>query len=274
MLEVVPQADVFSPVFDPKNFPELVGKVTTSFVQKIPVLKHRPKLIPFLRTYAFESMDFSGYDLVISSSSAESKGIVTGTETRHVCYCHTPTRYYWSHAQQYAKNPEFGWLNPIARLFMPYMIHRLRMWDFLAAQRVDAFVANSHTTARRISKFYRRESEVLHPGIDSDRFVIGEEKKDYFLALGRVVPYKRFDLLVETFNRNGLPLKIVTSQQNKLQKSLQAISKENIEWVFGVDHEQKIGYFQKARAFLFPPEEDFGMVPVEAMLCGTPVIAL
>ncbi len=158
---------------------------------------------------------------------------------------------------------------------MPRMFHKLRIWDYLAAQRVDTFVANSRTTAKRIAKFYRRESEILHPGIDSKTFVIGEhEKKDYFLALGRIIPYKRFDLLVETFNRNGLPLKIVTNQQNRLQKELESKSQPNIEWIFGADDAQKIELYQKARAFIFPPEEDFGMVPVEAMLCGTPVIAL
>lgn len=158
---------------------------------------------------------------------------------------------------------------------MPRMFHKLRIWDYLAAQRVDTFVANSRTTAKRITKFYRRESEILHPGIDSETFVIGgQEKKDYFLALGRIIPYKRFDLLVETFNRNGLPLKIVTNQQNRLQKELESKSQPNIEWIFGADDAQKIELYQKARAFIFPPEEDFGMVPVEAMLCGTPVIAL
>lgn len=273
MLEIIPHADIFCPTFDPKNFPELEGKVTTSFIQKIPILRNRPKLIPFLRTYAFESMDFSGYDLVISSSSAESKGIITGADTRHICYCHTPTRYYWSHTHHYQKNPEFGWLNPLARLFMPFMIHRLRMWDFLAAQRVDTFIANSQTTAKRIAKFYRRESEILNPGLDATSFVLKAEKKEYFLALGRMVPYKRFDLLVETFNRNGLPLKIVTSTRNDLQKELQGKSLANVEWVFDVTDNQKIELYQNARAFLFPPEEDFGMVPVEAMLCGTPVIA-
>ncbi len=273
MLEVVPQADIFCPTFDPKNFPELEGRVTTSFIQKIPVIRHHPKLIPFLRTYAFESMDFTGYDIVISSSSAESKGIITGTQTRHICYCHTPTRYYWSHAHQYMKNPEFGWLNPVARLLMPYMIHRLRMWDFLAAQRVDTFIANSATTAKRIAKYYRRESDIIHPGIDEARFVLQAEKKDYFLALGRIVPYKRFDLLVETFNLNGLPLKIVTSTRNPLQEELQKKSLPNIDWVFDVTNDAKIELYQHARALIFPPEEDFGMVPVEAMLCGTPVIA-
>jgi glycosyltransferase involved in cell wall biosynthesis len=147
------------------------------------------------------------------------------------------------------------------------------MWDFLAAQRVDTFIANSATTAKRIAKYYRRESDIIHPGIDETRFVLQDEKKDYFLALGRIVPYKRFDLLVETFNLNGLPLKIVTSTRNPLQEELQKKSLPNIEWVFNVTNDAKIELYQHARALIFPPEEDFGMVPVEAMLCGTPVIA-
>lgn len=232
ILEVVPHADVYSSVFDPRNFPALQGRVKTTFLQKLPILRNRPKMIPFLRTYAFESLDLTEYDVVISSSSAESKGIITGANTLHICYCHTPTRYYWSHTHEYQQNPEFGWMNPIARIVMPWFFHRLRLWDFAAAQRVDYFLANSQTTARRIAKFYRRDAQVLNPGIDAKSFALQTEKQDYFMALGRIIPYKRFDLLVETFNRNGLPLKIYTSQRNALQKELEEKSLGNIEWVF------------------------------------------
>jgi glycosyltransferase involved in cell wall biosynthesis len=210
---------------------------------------------------------------VISSSSAESKGIITKPETLHVCYCHSPTRYYWSHTHEYSRMLEFGILNPIARLFMPMILNRLRIWDRLAADRVDAFVANSRNSALRIAKYYRQNAEVITPGIDSERFAIETEKEDFYLALGRMIPYKRFDLLVDAFNENGKPLKIATNTENALFKELFKKSKPNIEWILGPSNEEKIRLYQTAKAFVFPPEEDFGLVPIEAMLCGTPVIA-
>ncbi len=244
ILEVFPHADIYSSIFFPEKFPELRGRVQTTFLQNIPFLSNRPKMIPFLRTYAFESLDLTGYDIVISSSSAESKGILTRAETLHICYCHTPTRYYWSHAQEYARNPEFGWLNPLARLLIPFFFHRLRMWDFQAAQRVDIFLANSETTAARIQKYYRRTSSIINPGLDDTQFTLRSDKSDYFMALGRIIPYKRFDLLVETFNQNGLPLKIVTFQQNRLQEQLRAKSKPNIEWILQTSHAEKVELYQ------------------------------
>lgn len=257
MLEVLPNAHVYSSIFDAKNFPELEGHVRTTFIQKIPFLRNRPKLIPFLRTYAFESLDLSEYDLVISSSSAESKGIITSIDTLHVCYCHAVTRYYWGHTHAYQKNPEFGWLNPLARMLMPYLLHRLRIWDSVAAGRVDAFLSNSIATKRRISKYYRRNSELIYPGIDEELYIPGSVRSDYFLAVGRIIPYKRFDLLVETFNQNGLPLRILTNQDNELHRELKRKSNPNIEWILQESHEQKIRFYQEARALVFPQEEDF-----------------
>jgi hypothetical protein len=164
ILELFPDADIFTSVFDPKNFPELQERnIYTSFLQKIPFLRSRPKMIPFLRTYAFESFDLSKYDIVLSSASAEAKGIITRPETLHVCYCHTPTRYYWSHTHEYQKHLEFGWFNLIARIVLPLLLHSLRKWDYLAAQRVDIFLANSRVTANRIKKYYRRDSHILNP---------------------------------------------------------------------------------------------------------------
>lgn len=274
LLEVFPHADLYSSIFIADNFPDLANReVKTTFLDRIPFIRTRPKLVPFLRPYAFESLDLSGYDIVISSSSAESKGIITQPETLHICYCHSPTRYYWSHSHEYMKNPEFGIFNFIARLVMPYFFHRLRLWDLVASARVDSFIANSRNSANRIAKYYRRESTVITPGIDSERFQLETDKSDYYLALGRMIPYKKFDLLVDTFNASGKHLVIVTNTRNKLLATLMAKSKDNIEWKLGVPHSQKIKLFQKAKAFVFPADEDFGMVPIEAMLCGTPVIA-
>ncbi len=274
LLEIFPHADLYTSVFIEKNFPDLAFReVRTTFLNKIPFIRTRPKLVPFLRPYAFESLDLRGYDIVISASSAEAKGIITQPETLHICYCHSPTRYYWSHAHEYMQNPEFGWLNPLARLVMPYFFHRLRLWDIAASARVDAFIANSRNTANRIAKYYRRESTVITPGIDSSRFTLETDKSNFYLAVGRIIPYKRYDLLVDAFNENGKELVIVTNTENKLQKELMKRSKSNITWKFGVTHSEKIKLYQKARAFLFAADEDFGMVPIESMLCGTPVIA-
>lgn len=281
MLELFPQADIYASVYFPKNFERLFGPngkypntlITTSFLQRVPLVRSRPKLFPWLRPYAFESFDLSAYDVVISSSSAESKGIITKPETVHVCYCHSPTRYYWSHTHEYQKMLEFGILNPIARFLMPVMLKRLREWDRDAADRVDDFVANSNNTSKRIAKYYRRSATVITPGIDTEKFVVETDKDDYYLAVGRIIPYKKFDLLVDAFNQSGKRLIIATNTENGLFRELFKKSEPNIEWVLGATNEEKIRLYQKARAFVFPPEEDFGIVPLEAMACGTPVIA-
>lgn len=301
LIEIFPQADIYSSIFFPENFPSLVGKVQTTFINKLPILRWRPKMIPFLRTYAFEWLDLTKYDIVISSASAESKGIITRSGTVHFCYCHTPTRYYWSHTHEYQKNPEFGWLNGLARIIMPYIFQKMRIWDFIAAQRVNYFIANSKTTADRIQMYYRRDSEVIVPGIDEKIYTVDHSGNDtfklsiwgihgyssgnkiplstsidsnqYYIAVCRVIPYKRMDLLVDAFNENWLPLLICTNVHSDYQKDLQEKSKKNIIWVFSVNMKEKITLLQHARAFLFPGEEDYWLAPIEAMLCGTPVIA-
>ncbi len=272
-LELFPDADIYTSVFWQKENEIFKNRnIKTSFIQKIPFFNTHHKLALILRPYAFESFDFSNYDIVISSSTAESKWIITKPNTIHICYCHTPTRYFWSHYHEYLDMMEFWILSPIGKYIMPKLVHRLRQWDFLASKRVDYFIANSKNTQNRISKYYKSPSEVIHPGVDTGEFYISE-KKDFYLCVGRVIPYKKFDLIIETFNKNGKPLVIITNTPNTLQKKLQKISASNIMWKMHISHEEKNKYYSQAKAFLFPVEEDFWLVPIEAMASWTPVIA-
>lgn len=274
IMELFPNADIFTSVFYQEKNPLFAGrKITTSFIQKIPFLNKSHKLALTLRPLAFESFDLSEYDIVITSSSAESKWVITKPETLQITYCHTPTRYFWSHYHEYLHMMEFGILNKLASFLMPSLVYKLRQWDFVAAQRSDFIISNSQNTANRVAKYYDREASVIYPWVDSEKFIFSWEKEDFYLYVGRVIPYKKFDLIVDAFNENWKKIVIVTNTDNKLYRELKAKSKANIEWKLNISREETARYFSKARAFLFPPEEDFGIVPLEAMACGTPVIA-
>lgn len=274
LLEIFPQADIFTSVFFMEwNKIFKWRKITTSFIQKIPFLNKSHKLALTLRPYGFESFDLSEYDIVISSSSAESKWVITKPETLHFCYCHTPTRYFWSHYHEYLNMSEFWILNPLARWLMPKIIHNLRMWDLLASKRVDYFIANSKNTQNRISKYYKKDSVVIYPWLDLANIPFSENKEDYYFYNWRCIPYKKFDLIVDTFNKNGKNLIISTNTDNKLYRELREKSKPNITWKFGLSIDEINDIHSKARGFLFPPEEDFGLVPIAAMASWTPVIA-
>jgi glycosyltransferase involved in cell wall biosynthesis len=258
MIDLFPHADIYSSVFwQQENALFANTKVKTSFIQKIPLLNRKHKFSSLLRPQAFESFDLSEYDIVISSSSAESKGVITKPHTLHICYCHTPTRYFWSHYHEYSKMMEFGIFNPLIKFFMPRVIHKLRAWDYVAAQRPDIMIANSYNTQKRIQKYYKRDSQVIHPCLNIKNIPYSEEKSDYYFYAGRVIPYKKFDLIVAAFNENGLPLKIAANTKNKLSENLRAKSKPNIEWIYETDNQKINQLHTQAKAFLFPPEEDF-----------------
>lgn len=274
LLEIFPEADIFTSIFFQKWNPIFDWKkIITSSIQNIPLLNKSHKLALTLRPKAFERFDFSGYDIVISSTTAESKWIITKPETLFICYCHTPTRYFWSHYHEYINMMEFWILNPIGKWFMPRLVHNLRKWDFLAAQRPDYFLANSKNTKNRIKKYYNREAEVVYPWIDTEKFIFSSEKKDFYLYVWRCIPYKKFDLIVDAFNKNWKKIVIITNTDNKLFRKLKSISKENISWKLNISFEGIKKYYSEAKAFLFPPEEDFWLVPIEAMASWTPVIA-
>ena len=276
LLEDFPDADIYTSVCY-MDHPMLAGRrVYTSWLQRVPFLNRRHKLAGILRPWAFRSFDLSGYDIILSSSSAEAKNagyIKRGENTTHFCYCHTPTRYYWSHYEEYRNMMEFGIFNPIARFVLDRLIGWLRKLDYAAAQRVDFFIANSRNTQERIQKYYDRESEVIYPGVNIPVMPTAWKEWDYYLGLGRCIPYKRFDLLVDAFNESGRRLILCTATDTPLFRELRAKSKSNIEWKYRVSNKEKDELMANAKAFLFPPLEDFGLVPIEAMAMGTPVIA-
>ncbi len=264
-----PDAPIFTSVLDARTtFTAFrTMDVRTSFLQRLPVRKSNYKfLLPFF-PLAFESFDFSEYDVVLSSASAFAKGVVTAPETLHVCYCHTPARFVWRYHEYIAQEQ----LGRVARLVIALIVHRLREWDYAAAQRVDFFIANSRVTARRIAKNYRREAVVIYPPIAVENFAPRDEIGDYYLVVSRLAPYKRIDIAVQAFNRLRLPLKIVGAGVDAAR--LRKMAADNIEFLGHVPQEQLAELYARCRAVIFPGVEDFGIVPLEANAAGRPVIA-
>lgn len=275
LCDLYPSADIYTSVYDKEGTSgHFAGRnVYTSFLQKIPGAKNKHQLFSKWRPYAFENFDLSSYDIVISSSSAEAKGVITKPETLHICYCHTPTRYYWSDYHEYKNRMEFGILNPLAKLVMPLWIHKLRIWDFIASQRPDAWIGNSNYVKKRIWKYYRKDASVIHPPVNTSRFTYNPkgEKEDYFFAASRAIPYKRLDIAVDAATMLGIPLKVAGS--GPMLEDLQRRAGASVQILGRISDEEMEEHMQKAKAFIFPPEEDFGITPLEAMAAGTPVIA-
>ncbi len=268
--EIFPEAPLYALVYDKKKMgAEFDGKnIKTSFIQKIPGgVKNFKWFLP-LMPLATEKHELDTYDVVLSNSSALSKGVITRPDSLHICYCHTPTRYLWTDTHLYIKELAHG---SLVKKAVSLMLPKLRMWDRMAAERVDKFVANSKTVQKRISKYYGRESDVLYPPVDVSGFKIFPVQENYYLAGGRLVPYKRFDLVVRAFNKLGIPLKIF-GEGPELEK-LKAMAKPNIEFLGKVSDEKKKELYGKCLAFIHPQEEDFGLMVVEAMAAGRPVIA-
>ena len=270
-LKLFPQADLYTSVYDPKKVKLFKNRqVRTTFLQRWPLAKSKHQLFASIRPLAFESIDLKGYDLVISSSSAESKGVITGTDTLHISNIYTPVRYYWSGYKEYYANPGFGFLNPIVRYFMPKMTKKLKIWDYAAAQRPDSLIAISKTVSERINKYYNRPSTVIYPPVDVQRFENSSPKSDYYLVVSRLVPYKRVDLAVEACS--SLNRKLVVAGRGPELKNLKKLAGSSVEFVENPTDEDITKLYSKARGFIFSAEEDFGITPVEAMASGTPVI--
>ncbi len=229
--------------------------------------KHYQWFLP-LMPLATESYDLSDYDVVISSTSAFAKGIITSPSTLHICYCHTPTRYLWSDTQNYIEELRYPWF---VKKILPWYLSRLRTWDKLASERVDVFVANSDTVKKRIKTYYNRDSHTVFPPADTDRYTLKTEPGEYFIIGGRVVPYKRFDIAIRACTRLGLPL--VVFGDGPAKKELEKIAGPTIKFVGRVSESTKIKLLQHAKAFIHPQNEDFGITPIEAMAAGVPILA-
>jgi glycosyltransferase involved in cell wall biosynthesis len=274
IVELFPNADLFTLVADPKLVQELGfenKKITTSIIQRLPWGMKKYKTYLPLFPFAIEQFDLSEYDLIISSNHAVSKGVLTTSEQLHVTYCHSPIRYAWDLHHQYLREEGLGF--NIKGILARYFLHRIRIWDFISAARPDYFVSNSNFIGKRILKVYQKTSTTIYPPIEIDRFTLETNKEDYYVTSSRMVPYKKIDLIVEAFSK--MPgRRLVVIGDGPDFKKIKAKAGANIEFTGYLKFNELIYKLQKARAFVFAAVEDFGMLPVEAQACGTPVIAL
>lgn len=268
LLHLFPDAHIFTNVYDPRKTSSTLNRarIETSFVNRLPFATKLYQYYLPLMPMALEGLDLRDYDLVISSESGPAKGVITRPDAMHICYCHSPMRYLWDHYHQYR-----GEAMPLARAAMPFMYHQLRQWDYASSARVDHFVANSTFIQQRIHKFWRRDSEVIHPPVDVRQFSRSDLIDENYLWVGQMVPYKRPDLAVDAFNANGLPLTMVGT--GSMLKKLRAAAKSNITFVDHLDFASLKQAYARAKAFIMTAEEDFGITPVECMASGRPVIA-
>ncbi len=273
LLHLYPNADLFSVIdFMPEHLRKhmLHKKATTSFIQRLPFAKKHYRNYLALMPLAIEQLDVSGYDLVISSSHAVAKGVLTHANQLHICYCHSPIRYAWDLYHQYLR--ESGLHKGFKGFIAKMMLHYIRMWDFTTVNRVDHFIANSAYIGRRIQKVYNRESTVIYPPVDVESFTLTHQKDDFYLTASRMVPYKKMDMIVEAFAQMPDKKLVVIGDGPDFQK-VKAKAGPNVTMLGYQPFQVLKDHLQRARAFVFAAEEDFGILPVEAQACGTPVIA-
>jgi glycosyltransferase involved in cell wall biosynthesis len=276
MAEAFPDAPIYTSVYDPTTVDWFKDHdVRTTWLQKLPrPLRKLHKLFPTLRVRAFRNLDLSEFDIILSSSSAEAKQVRKTRDGQvHICYCYTPIRYYWSHYKDYKKDPSFGKLNWLVRLLIPLFVPHQRQLDFEAAQRVDFFIAISTEVQARIKEYYERDSTVIFPPVDTNRFAPFARNKDRggLVAIGRQVPYKRFDLAIKAANQLGADLDVYGDGPE--HQKLVDMAGDTVNFLVGASDEEVAEAFGNASAFLFPTEEDFGIVQVEALAAGCPVVA-
>jgi glycosyltransferase involved in cell wall biosynthesis len=268
VLRLFPDADIFTHVYDPAGVSDLIRArpVRTTFINRLPASrKLYQKYLP-LMPLALEELDLSGYDLVISFEAGPAKGVITGPGTLHICYCHSPMRYLWDLYPAYKQSA--GWLS---RLAMPIFFPRLRTWDVASSARVDSFIANSNFVRRRIMKVYRRDATVVFPPAPVERFQRSSDVGPGYLWVGELAPYKRADIAVEAFTRLGLPLTVVGD--GAMARAVRRTAGDNIRFIQRLDFAGLREAYARCRGLVFTAEEDFGIVPVEVMASGRPVLA-
>ncbi|ACB00412.1 MULTISPECIES: glycosyltransferase [Cyanophyceae] len=266
------EADLFALIDFESSNPDsyLYGRaIATSFLQKFPRAKYGLQNYLPLMPLAIEQFNLEAYDVILSSSHAVAKGVLTRPHQLHICYCHTPMRYAWDLTFDYLDNSGLG--KGVKGILARYFLHRLRQWDVISANQVDYFIANSHWTAQRIWRCYRRRAAVIYPPVNLERFTYREEKDDFYVTVSRLVPYKKVALIVEAFNQLGKNL-VVIGGGPELEK-LQKMAKPNVQILGRQPDEVVEDYLARAKAYVYAGCEDFGIVLVEAQACGTPVIA-
>jgi len=273
ILKVFPKSDLFAVIdfLSDESRQHFLGKhAQTTFIQKFPKAETKYRnYLPFM-PLAIEQLDLSSYDVILSSSHAVAKGVLTGPDQLHISYVHSPIRYAWDLQHQYLR--ELGLTKGVKALIIRWLLHKIRMWDYRTANGVDHFVANSKFIARRIKKVYGRDSDVIYPPVDTDRFTLREDKDDFYFTASRMVPYKKIDLIVEAFAQMSNKKLVVIGDGPDMQK-IKSKATSNIE-ILGYQSNQVMqDHMQRAKAFVFAAEEDFGITPVESQACGTPVIA-
>lgn len=266
--DLFPEADIFTHVYDPLVISKKIKahKIKTSFIQNLPFARrYYQSYLPFM-PLALEQLDLRGYDLVISSESGPAKGVITDPDSLHVCYCHSPMRYLWDMYHDYRERAGF-----FKRLLMPVLTHKLRQWDCVSASRVDEFISNSGFVRKRINKFYRRDAHVIYPPVSVSEFGISEKVENYYLMAGQLTHYKQPQLAIEVFNKLNRPLIVIG--EGELTKELKKMANDNISFLGKLPFSVMRDYFAKCKALIFPGTEDFGIIPVEVMASGRPVIA-
>jgi glycosyltransferase involved in cell wall biosynthesis len=270
LCRLFPEADIFTHVYDPKSISATINahRVQTSFISRLPLAKRRYRSYLPLMPLALEQLDLRGYDLIISSESGPAKGVIPPPGALHICYCHSPMRYIWNMFHEYRSRS-----GTFTKLAMPALSHYIRSWDVISAARVHYFAANSRTVALRLKTYYRRDATVIYPPVDAEEFspVPAEEIGDFWLMVGELVAYKRPDLAIEAFNRSGKKLVVIGG--GEMLRRLRDMAGPTVTVLGPQPFATLKYYYARCRALIFPGEEDFGIVPVEAMASGRPVIA-
>lgn len=246
-------------------------KATTSLIQKLPFSKSKYRSYLPLFPFAIEQFDLREYDVVLTSAYAVANGVLTNSDQLHISYCHTPIRYAWSLYHQYLEESKLN--KGLKGLIAKHYLHKIRQWDYIASQKVDHFIANSHYIRKRIMKVYGKDADVIYPPVDVNKFTLHEQKEDFYFTASRLVPYKKIDIIVKAFTQMPNKKLIVVGSGPELKK-MKSIATNNIELLGYQPDEVLVDYMKRAKAFIFPALEDFGIMPVEAQACGTPVLSL